>query len=260
VIRKAVPPVAGLKSYVVIPARLASTRLPRKLLLAETGKPVIQHTYESARRARKPQGICIATDHDEILQAVNAFGGMVRMTSADCASGTDRVAEVARGLPEADIIVNVQGDEPEIAGEAIDCAIELLETSPEINMSTLATPIRCRELLLDPACVKVVFDHRHRAMYFSRSPIPHAREWSDDFFHAPLPVFYQHIGLYAYRREFLLRMATLPPADLEQVEKLEQLRVLAAGHAIAVAVVPQAARGIDTWPDYRAFVDRQLAR
>jgi 3-deoxy-manno-octulosonate cytidylyltransferase (CMP-KDO synthetase) len=97
-------------------------------------------------------------------------------------------------------------------------------------------------------------------MYFSRSPIPHARDWSDSLLHAPLPIFYQHLGLYAYRREFLLRMATLPPADLEQVEKLEQLRVLVAGHAIAVAVVPQAARGIDTWADYRAFVERQSAR
>ncbi|HEX4148937.1 MAG TPA: 3-deoxy-manno-octulosonate cytidylyltransferase [Pirellulales bacterium] len=248
------------KSYVVIPARLASTRLPRKLLLAETGKPVIQHTYEAARTAARPQGICVATDSEEILQAVSSFGGVARMTSPDCPSGTDRVAEVARRLPEADLIVNVQGDEPEIAGEAIDRAIELLEASPEIMMSTLATPIGSREQLLDPACVKVVFDQRQRAMYFSRSPIPHAREWHDSLLSARPPLFYQHIGLYAYRREFLLELANLPPADLEQVEKLEQLRVLAAGHAIAVGVVGRAARGIDTWPDYRAFVQRVLAR
>lgn len=251
---------AGLKSYVVIPARLNSSRLNRKLLLADTGKPVIQHTYEAAQRASRPGGICVATDHAEIFAAVTAFGGVARMTSPDCASGTDRVAEIARQLPDADIVVNVQGDEPEIAGCAIDCAIELLEASPEFMMSTLATPIRSRALLMDPACVKVVFDHRHRAMYFSRSPIPHAREWSDNLLQARLPVFHQHIGLYAYRRDFLLRLASLPPADLEQVEKLEQLRVLAAGYAIAVAVVPEAPRGVDTPADYQAFVQRQLAR
>jgi 3-deoxy-manno-octulosonate cytidylyltransferase (CMP-KDO synthetase) len=250
----------SFKSFVVIPARLASTRLPRKLLLAETGKPVIQHTYEAAQRASRPAGICVAADCDEILHAVQGFGGTARLTSPECPSGTDRVAEVARQLPEADIIVNVQGDEPEIAGEAIDRAIELLEASPETMMSTLATPIRSREQLLDPACVKVVFDHRQRALYFSRSAIPHAREWHDGLLAAEPPLFHQHIGLYAYRREFLLQLATLPPAELEQVEKLEQLRVLAAGHAIAVGVVSEAARGIDTWADYRAFVQRQLAR
>ena len=145
-------------SQIIIPARLASTRLPRKLLLAETGKPLIQHTYESARRARRPAGICVATDHEEIYKAVQDFGGRAEMTDPAAASGTDRVAEVARRMPDADIIVNVQGDEPEIAGSSIDLAIELLETHPEAPMSTLATPIRSRRQLEDPACVKVVFD------------------------------------------------------------------------------------------------------
>jgi 3-deoxy-manno-octulosonate cytidylyltransferase (CMP-KDO synthetase) len=252
-------PRLALSSYIVIPARLASTRLPRKLLLDVTGKPLIQHTYEAALRAKRPCGVIVAADHAEIAGAVRSFGGEVRMTDPELPSGTDRVAVVARELPDADIIVNVQGDEPEIAGEAIDTAIRLLEEDPAVPMSTLATPIRTREQLLDPACVKVVFDSRGRAMYFSRSAIPHAREW-DDTLLADGCHFFQHLGLYAYRRDFLLRLAELPPCDLEKIEKLEQLRVLAAGFSIAVGVVDQPTRGIDTPPDYQAFVQRQLAR
>jgi 3-deoxy-manno-octulosonate cytidylyltransferase (CMP-KDO synthetase) len=244
------------KSFIVIPARLASTRLPRKLLLRETGKSLIQHTYEAARHARKPAGVCVATDHEEIFNEVHSFGGRAQMTSPDCASGTDRVAEVARGLADVNIVVNVQGDEPELAGTAIDAAVELLEADPQAAMSTLATPIRERDKLHNPACVKVVFDERGRALYFSRSPIPHAREWHDSLLDAHPPLFYQHIGLYAYRREFLLSLASLPPSRLEQIEKLEQLRVLEAGHSIAVAVVPHATLGIDTPHDYQAFVAR----
>ena len=247
-------------SFIIIPARLASTRLPRKLLLRETGKPLIQHTYEAACGARRPRGVCVATDHEEIFDTVRSFGGQVEMTSPSCASGTDRVAEVARRRAEIDIVVNVQGDEPELAGESIDAAVRLLEENPEALMSTLATPIRSREKLLDPACVKVVFDGRNRALYFSRSPIPHAREWDGRLLDADPPLFFQHLGLYAYRRDFLLSLADLPPSSLERTEKLEQLRVLEAGHSIAVAVVSQATLGIDTPHDYRAFVKRQRER
>ena len=123
--------------FLVIPARLASTRLPRKLLLAETGKTLIQHTYEAARRAARASGICVAADHEEIAAAVRAFGGQVRMTSPDCASGTDRVAEIARQMPEVEIFVNVQGDEPELSGEAIDLVIELLGARSGAVMATL---------------------------------------------------------------------------------------------------------------------------
>jgi 3-deoxy-manno-octulosonate cytidylyltransferase (CMP-KDO synthetase) len=249
-----------MKSYIVIPARLASTRLPRKLLLRETGKSVIQHTHEAAQRARKPSGICIATDHEEILREVQSFGGRAEMTDPNAASGTDRVAEVARKLSDVEIVVNVQGDEPELSGAAIDTAIALLEENPQAVMSTLATPIRTREKLLDPACVKVVFDARGRALYFSRSPIPHAREWDDRLLADERAHFFQHIGLYAYRREFLLGLARIPPCDLEKIEKLEQLRVLDAGHSIMVAVIEEATVGIDTPDDYRAFVSRTLAR
>jgi 3-deoxy-manno-octulosonate cytidylyltransferase (CMP-KDO synthetase) len=241
---------------VVIPARLASTRLPRKLLLADTGKPLVQHTYEAALRAGKPLGVCVAADHEEIARAVRAFQGEVRMTSPDCASGTDRVAEVARHLHDVDIVVNVQGDEPELPGTSIDRVVELLEEDPQAVMATLATPIRERARLNDPAAVKVVFDRRGRALYFSRSPIPHAREWRDELLTANPPHFYLHIGIYAYRRDFLLRLAGLPRTPLEKLENLEQLRVLEHGHSIAVGVVSDPTVGIDTPEDYRAFVAR----
>jgi 3-deoxy-manno-octulosonate cytidylyltransferase (CMP-KDO synthetase) len=244
-----------MTARIIIPARLASTRLPRKLLLNETGKPLIQHTYESALRARRPAGICVATDHDDIYRAVLAFGGQAEMTDANAACGTDRVAEVAARMKDAEIIVNVQGDEPEIAGRSIDLAIELLEAEPDKVMSTLATPIRSRRQLEDPACVKVVFDDRQRALYFSRSPIPRAREWNDSLLSADPPHFYQHVGIYAYRRDFLLQLAKMPPSSLEQIEKLEQLRVLQAGYSIVVGVVDEPTFGIDTPEDYKAFVE-----
>ena len=244
-------------SQVIIPARLASTRLPRKLLLRETGKSVIQHTFEAARCARRPTGVCVAADCAEIFDEVRSFGGQVEMTSPAVPSGTDRVAEVARRMTDVDIIVNVQGDEPEIAGSSIDLAIELLEGNPSAVMSTLATPIRSRRQLEDPACVKVVFDAVGRALYFSRSAIPRPRQWDDALLSSAPPTFYQHVGLYAYRRHFLLQLASMPPCRLEQVEKLEQLRVLDAGHSILVGVIDEPTFGIDTPEDYRAFVQKQ---
>lgn len=244
-------------SQIVIPARLASTRLPRKLLLRETGKSMIQHTYEAAHQAIRPMGICVAADHAEIFEEVNSFGGHVEMTDPEAASGTDRVAEIARRMTEVDIIVNLQGDEPEIAGNSIDLAIELLEENPEAVMSTLATPIRHQRQLKDPACVKVVFDHQGRALYFSRSVIPYPRHWNHTMLEANPPLFYQHVGLYAYRRDFLLKLAAMPPSPLEQIEKLEQLRVLHAGYSILVGVIDEPTFGIDTPEDYRAFVEKQ---
>ncbi len=247
-------------SFVVIPARLASTRLPRKLLLRETGKSLIQHTYEAAQRAQRPAGLCVATDHQEILEEVRSFGGEAQMTDPNAPSGTDRVAEVARRLPNVDIIVNVQGDEPELSGESIDRVIGLLEADPQAVMSTLATPIRSRNQLEDPACVKVVFDSRGRALYFSRSPIPCPRQWEEALLAAKPPHFYQHVGLYAYRREFLLQLAEMPQSAKETVEKLEQLRVLDAGYSILVGVVDEPTFGIDTPADYRAFVEKLRRR
>ena len=147
-------------SYIVIPARLASTRLPRKLLLQETGKSVIHHTYEAARGASRPLDVCVAVDNQELFQHVHNFGGTAIMTDPNAASGTDRVAEIASGMPHIDIFVNVQGDEPEISGRSIDYVIDILENDPLADIATLAAPIRCEEALRDPSCVKVVCGRR----------------------------------------------------------------------------------------------------
>jgi 3-deoxy-manno-octulosonate cytidylyltransferase (CMP-KDO synthetase) len=274
------------RSYVVIPARYGSTRLPRKMLLRETGKTLLQHTYEAACAATRPTGVLVATDHPEIAAEVERFRGDFVMTSPDCASGTDRVAEVARKLPRAELVVNVQGDEPEMSPENIDQVIELLEQNPAAGMATLATPIESPEQVADPACVKVVFDKSGRAMYFSRSPIPFVRDatpgWlgsspptaavppvptsADGSAKPPLksrfndpPLFYQHLGIYAYRRDVLLEVAAMRPSSLELAEKLEQLRMLQSGGTILVGVVAQASGGIDTPADYAAFVARRRA-
>jgi 3-deoxy-manno-octulosonate cytidylyltransferase (CMP-KDO synthetase) len=238
------------------------------MLLRETGKTLLQHTYEAACAARRPSGVLVATDHAEIAAEVERFRGEFVMTSPACASGTDRVAEVARKLPRADIVVNVQGDEPEISPESIDRVIEVLEQDPSAGMATLATPLRTQEQLTNPACVKVVFGDNGRALYFSRSPIPHLRDASpaDDPsaacgtapFNAP-PLFHQHLGIYAYRRHVLLEISAMPPSTLELAEKLEQLRMLQTGGTILVAVVEHSACGIDTPADYAAFVARRRA-
>lgn len=246
-------------TLVVLPARLASTRLPGKMLLAETGKPLIVHTYEAACRARLPRRVIVACDDAAIAEAVEAGGGEAMLTDPAAASGTDRVAEVARRLPEYDTIVNLQGDEPEIEPAAIDRLIELLAADSAAAMATLATPIRNRPQLEDPACVKVVTDAHGRALYFSRSVIPHARTWNDELLQGDPPVFLQHVGMYAYRRDFLLRFAEYPVAPLEQVECLEQLRALYHGHVIVVGVIDSPSIGIDTPEDYRRFVQRYRA-
>jgi 3-deoxy-manno-octulosonate cytidylyltransferase (CMP-KDO synthetase) len=244
---------------VIIPARFASTRLPRKMLLRETGKTLLQHTYEAACAARKPAGVLVATDHAEIAAEVDRFRGDFVMTSPECASGTDRVAEVAGKLPRADIVVNVQGDEPDMSGDNIDRVIELLEQHPTAGMATLATPIRSPEQHTNPACVKVVFDNAGRALYFSRSPIPLVREPDNSRPFNDPPIFFQHLGIYAYRRDVLMEIAAMPTSTLEAAEKLEQLRMLQSGGTILVAVVQHASSGIDTPADYAAFVARRRA-
>jgi len=235
----------------IIPARFASTRLPGKPLLSDTGKPMIQHVVEAARRSKRLDRVIVATDDARIVEAVEAFGGEVAMTRTDHATGTDRVAEVVARMPEARLIVNLQGDEPEMSGEAIDLVVSLLETDPEAPMATLATPIRDEATFLDPSCVKVVRSSRGRALYFSRSPIPLNRDNPSDFTAALL-----HLGLYAYRRDFVLELSRLPPTTLETLEKLEQLRVLEAGHPIALGIAQERSIGIDTPEDYRRFVER----
>jgi 3-deoxy-manno-octulosonate cytidylyltransferase (CMP-KDO synthetase) len=243
----------------VIPARFASTRLPGKALLSETGRPLIQHVIEAARRAQSLERIIVATDDHRIAQAVEQFGGEFMMTSALHATGTDRVAEVAARLESARVIVNLQGDEPEISGAALDRVVSLLDEDTEAPMATLATPIRDESIYRDPACVKVVCSARGRALYFSRSPIPHHRDGLPDHEARTAPLAYLHLGLYAYRRDFLLGMSKLPPSRLETAEKLEQLRVLDAGYPIAVDLVDEPSVGIDTPEDYERFVARYNA-
>jgi 3-deoxy-manno-octulosonate cytidylyltransferase (CMP-KDO synthetase) len=239
----------------VIPARFASTRLPGKPLLSETGRPLIRHVVDAARRATRLDRVIVATDDARIAEAVRAFGGEAAMTRADHPSGTDRVAEVAATLPDARVIVNLQGDEPEVAGATLDRVVALLDDDPDAPMATLATPIRDESVYRDLSCVKVVCSRAGRALYFSRSPIPCHRDGLPS--HPPLA--HLHLGLYAYRRDFLLALATLPPSPLEQAEKLEQLRVLEAGYPIAVGIVDEPSIGIDTPDDYRRFVERWRA-
>ena len=240
----------------VIPARFASTRLPGKALLSETGRPLIQHVVEAARRAQSLERIIVATDDPRIAAAVAQIGGEFMMTRTDHPTGTDRVAEVAARLDGARIIVNLQGDEPEVSGATLDQVVALLENDRESPMATLATAIRDESIYRDPACVKVVCSRRGRALYFSRSPIPHHRDGLPDPATAAPPIGYLHLGLYAYRRNFLLELASLPPSPLEAAEKLEQLRVLDAGYAIAVGFVAEPSVGIDTPEDYQRFVAR----
>lgn len=239
----------------VIPARFASTRLPGKPLLSDTGRPLIWHVVEAARRAQSLQRIIVATDDVRIAQAVREKGGEAMMTRSDHPTGTDRVAEVAARIESARIIVNVQGDEPEIAGETIDRLVALLQNDPDAPMATLATPIRDEAVYRDPSCVKVVCSSRGRALYFSRSPIPCHRDGLPGP-GAEVPLAHLHLGLYAYRRDFLLSVGSLPRSPLEAAEKLEQLRVLEAGMPIAIGVVEEPSIGIDTPEDYSRFVER----
>ncbi|GAC1467640.1 MAG: 3-deoxy-manno-octulosonate cytidylyltransferase [Isosphaeraceae bacterium] len=241
----------------VIPARFASTRLPGKPLLVETGRPLIQHVVEAARRSTRIDRVIVATDDSRIVDAVARFGGEAVMTRADHPSGTDRIAEVVAAIPGAEIVINLQGDEPEVSAHALDLVVSVLENDPDSPMATLATPIRDESTFRDPSCVKVVCSGKGRALYFSRSPIPQHR---DGIPSAGMILGHLHLGLYAYRREFLLRFSALPSSPLESAEKLEQLRVLEAGASIAVGIVDEPSVGIDTPEDYRRFVERWKAR
>jgi len=231
---------------VVIPARLASRRLPGKVLLKETGKYLIQHVWERLRDLKTARAVIIATDSPEVEQAARSFGAQVRMTSPHHPSGTDRVAEVARDL-EVEVVVNVQGDEPTIHCGDIERLIEPFAEDPELPMATLARRRTDAEAHSNPNLVKVVTDLRGRALYFSRAPIPTARTSPVAWLH--------HVGVYAYRRSFLLKLGSLEPTPLEGLERLEQLRVLEHGYAIQVVETENLYEGIDTPEQYRAFVE-----
>ncbi len=239
-----------MSAIAIIPARYASTRLPGKPLLAQTGKPLIQHVVEAVQTAESIDRIIVATDDERILRAVEDFGGEAILTRADHVCGTDRIAEAAEKLSLADtqIVVNVQGDEPDIPGACIDALVEQLEAT-NVPMATLASPLPAAQAG-DPNKVKVVLAADKTAMLFSRAKIPFDRDSTADV------SYLLHLGIYAYRVGFLKRFAALPSTPVEQAEKLEQLRALESGYKIAVAVVEYDAVGIDTPEDYAAFVER----
>jgi 3-deoxy-manno-octulosonate cytidylyltransferase (CMP-KDO synthetase) len=237
---------------VVIPARFGSTRFPAKILAAETGRPLVQHVVDQARKARRPRDVIVATDDQRIVNALKPFGTRCVMTAVTHQSGTDRIAEVARDRPDDDIIVNVQGDEPEIEPEVIDGLIERLQAHGDEDMATAATRFPDGADPRDPNLVKVVTGVHGHAVYFSRSLIPYWREPNSPA-NAP---YHLHLGIYAYRREFLLQFASWQPTPLEKTERLEQLRALEHGRKIYVMNVSRATHGIDTLEQYEAFVHR----
>jgi 3-deoxy-manno-octulosonate cytidylyltransferase (CMP-KDO synthetase) len=216
---------------VVIPARYASTRLPGKPLVPLAGKPMIQRVWERVRQATSVTEVVIATDDERIRSAVEAFGGRAVMTRSDHRSGTERVAEVAVAHPEAQIVVNVQGDEPLIEPAAVDAAVEAIVSDDAVEIATLAVPITHTADIMDPNVVKTVLDFDGNALYFSRAPIPWVRDRGGPVHARHL----KHLGLYAFRRAALLEFATFPQGDLERVEQLEQLRWLENGYRIRVA-------------------------
>lgn len=236
----------------IIPARYASTRLPGKPLLAETGKPLIQHVVEAVRPAKRIECVVVATDDARIAEAVAGFGGRAVMTRRDHPCGTDRLAEAAEalGLADDDIVVNVQGDEPEISPGCVDRLVDLLVDSGG-PMATLAAPLAA-DLAEDPSKVKVVLSGEGDALYFSRAKIPYDRDNSGTV------QYLLHLGVYAYRVAFLKKLCRMPRTPAERHEKLEQLRALEHGHRIVVAVVDYDGIGIDTRADYEEFV-RQMS-
>jgi 3-deoxy-manno-octulosonate cytidylyltransferase (CMP-KDO synthetase) len=234
---------AAMTAVGVIPARYAASRFPGKPLTPIAGVPMIERVWRGARSAKQLERVIIATDDERIREACAGFGAEVALTRADHTTGTDRIGEVARSLA-ADIVVNIQGDEPLIEGFLIDAAIEALRADPELPMSTVVHPLE-PEAQDDPNRVKVVLDRRGRALYFSRSPIPHIR--------GEPPPLWQHVGLYAYRRAFLLDFIELAPTPAERAEQLEQLRALENGYPIGCAIA-------EGWSSVPVDVPEDVAR
>ena len=226
----------------VIPSRYRSTRLPGKPLVFIGGKTMVEHVWRSASDARRVDAVVVATDDERVARVVDEFGGVAVMTRADHATGTDRLAEVAAEL-SCDLVVNVQGDEPLITPMAIDDAVAPLLANDGERMGTLRKRIDDPKDLTNPSVVKLVVDRGGHALYFSRAPIPFVRPGQ------PVPVTWRHLGLYVYRRSFLLELATLPQTPLELAEGLEQLRVIEHGFRIATVETSVDTIGVDTPED-----------
>jgi 3-deoxy-manno-octulosonate cytidylyltransferase (CMP-KDO synthetase) len=254
----------------VIPARLASTRLEGKLLLALDGKPLILHTLKRAREARNVSRVIVATDDERILKLIKESGNEAVMTSAKHHSGSDRIAEVAENLPEDSIIVNVQGDEPLISPRTIEKAVEAILEDESIDIATTCERVEYHSDVVSPDVVKVVTDENGFALYFSRSPIPFPRQAVKKYGSLEnalreegeklLSLYRKHTGLYVYRREFLLKYTNLLLSNLEKTEMLEQLRALESGARIKVVEVAESSIGVDTREDFervREIIERQ---
>ena len=237
----------------VIPARWASTRFPGKSLVPICGKPLIQWVVEGAQRAARLDLLLVATDDERICEVVRGLGVEAVMTGSDHPSGTDRVAEAVAGR-KADVVINIQGDEPLMSPDLIDTLAEVMLSEDEWDMATAATPLADSEHVNNPSVVKVVCDCRNKALYFSRSVVPFIR---DDDFAADDVVHWCHMGIYAYRRSFLDRLVVTPPCLLEKAERLEQLRALDIGGRIAVVRTADRAIGVDT-PEDVAYVEELL--
>ena len=245
-----------MKILVCIPARYESTRFRGKVLAKDTGKFLIQHTYEQASKSKLADEVIIATDSEEVRKACENFGAKCVMTSAEHQSGTDRIAEAVKDI-DAEIVINLQGDEPEIDPESIDKLAKLLLDNPEFDMATLAAEFENAEQINDPNIVKVIKDVNGRAIYFSRSVIPYDRTAGGA---GAVKDYLRHIGVYAYRKDFLLKITNCPQSDLEKLEKLEQLRAVENGFDILVGKVEHFCDGIDTPEQYAEFVKRQKVR
>ena len=221
----------------VIPARYGSTRFEGKLLKLFKGKPVIEHVYQRAKKASLLDDLLVATDDKRIFEAVESFGGKVVMTAADHVSGTDRIIE-AIGDIDTRLVINIQGDEPLLVPEMVDQAARPLLEDKNLEVSTLVKVCTDPDIYNDPNVVKAVIDKKGYALYFSRHPIPHGGK-----------VFYKHIGIYGYTKEFLLKFKDLPVSDLEKAERLEQLRILENGYRIKASVTEYETIGVDTPED-----------
>ena len=235
-----------------IPARYGSTRFAGKVLARDTGKFLIQHTWERACLAKLPQKVIIAADDERIIAAADTFGAECVLTSTEHKSGTDRIAEAVADI-DVDIVVNIQADEPEIDPQNIDLLAQLLIDNPDCPMATLAADFQNPQQIADANIVKVITDCNGRAIYFSRAPIPYDREKSGI---GETRQYLRHIGIYAYRKEFLLKITALPQSRLEKIEKLEQLRAIENGYSILVGKVAHTCDGIDTPEQYADFVKR----
>jgi 3-deoxy-manno-octulosonate cytidylyltransferase (CMP-KDO synthetase) len=234
----------------VIPARFAATRFPGKPLAVLWGKPMLQHVWERARAARGLDELLIATDDERIATTARGFGAAVELTSSDCASGTDRVAEVARRRPQAGLVLNLQGDEPELETEAVSRLVEVMRGDASLRMGTIAHHEPDAALLARPEVVKVVVDAAGFALYFSRADLAEGSQGG--------PVL-RHAGVYAFRRDLLLEFASWPPGRLEQAERLEQLRALERGVRIKVVLGERPFAGVDT-PEQLQALERRGPR